>query len=262
MPKKTKPATGSSSQAIKVFVRVRPPISNEVSEENAITTPSDTSIKLTSAKHNITCSYNHVFSDLTTQEEVFQQVQPLLSDVLAGYNGCIFAYGQTSAGKTHTMLGPNGGTNLNVTKDRWGILPRSADFLFTQLEELSSGGNFRFTAKASFLQIYKERLFDLLRGSGSFEDEGGGGGSDLKIREIPRLHDPVTGEAYKKDENRPSEVFITGELSLSFSLSASVYLSPSLCLPVSLSIFLSLSIYLSVCCIIKLFVFLSFLFLW
>jgi hypothetical protein len=151
-----------------------------------------------------------VFSEVTTQEEVFDEVRPLLADVLAGYNGCIFAYGQTSAGKTHTMLGPNGGTNLNVPKERWGILPRSAEYLFTQLEELAAGGNFRYTAKASFLQIYKERLYDLLRGSGSFEDDSGEGEGDLRIREIPRLQDPVTGEKYKKDENRPSEVFITG----------------------------------------------------
>ena len=97
-------SSGSSTQAIKVFVRVRPPISNEVTEENAINTPSNTSIKLSSSKHNLTCAYNHVFADTTTQDEVFEEVRPLLSDVLGGYNGCIFAYGQTSAGKTHTML--------------------------------------------------------------------------------------------------------------------------------------------------------------
>ena len=132
-------------------------------------------------------------------------------DVLAGYNACIFAYGQTSAGKTHTMLGPNGGTNLSVPKEYWGILPRSAEFVFSELENMMSKGNFRFTAKASFLQIYKEKLFDLLRGSGSFEHDDGSD-ADLKIREIPRLQDPVTGYVYKKDENRPSEVFITGAL--------------------------------------------------
>lgn len=172
---------GTTTEAIKVFVRVRPPISNEVTEDNAVSATSETSVKLASSKHNLTCTYNHVFSDLTTQEEVFEEVRPLLMDVLGGYNGCIFAYGQTSAGKTHTMLGPNGGTNLNVAKERWGILPRSAEYLFSQLEELSARGNFRYTAKASFLQIYKERLFDLLRSSGSFEGEGEGEG-DLKIR--------------------------------------------------------------------------------
>lgn len=211
MPRKakgnSKNSGGVGTEAIKVFVRVRPPISNEATLENAITVPSSASIKLSSERHNLTCSYDHVFSELADQNDVFQEIQPLLSNVLAGYNGCIFAYGQTSAGKTHTMLGPNGGTNLNVPKEQWGILPRSAEFLFQQLEDSSAQGNFRYTAKASFLQIYKEKLFDLLRGSGSFED---GGESDLKIREVPRLHDPVTGEAYKKDENRPAEVFISG----------------------------------------------------
>lgn len=202
--------TASSNESIKVFVRVRPPISNEVTLENAVTTTSTTSIKLSSDRHNLTCSYHRVFSDLTTQEEVFEEVKPLLSDVLAGFNGCIFAYGQTSAGKTHTMLGPNGGTNLNVPKDHWGILPRSAEFLFAKLEELAAGGNFRYSAKASFLQIYKEKLYDLLRGSTSFDEESGAE-ADLKIREVPRLQDPVTGARYRKEDNRPAEVFITGE---------------------------------------------------
>ena len=63
MPKKNKGNVGG--EAIKVFVRVRPPISNEVNEENAVNTPSNTSVKLSSSKHNVTCSYDHVFSELT-----------------------------------------------------------------------------------------------------------------------------------------------------------------------------------------------------
>jgi hypothetical protein len=54
-------------------------------------------------------------------------------DVLEGYNACIFAYGQTSAGKTYTMLGPDGGQDLAASKSAWGIIPRAAELLFGEL---------------------------------------------------------------------------------------------------------------------------------
>ena len=58
---------------------------------------------------------------------------PMFLDVLAGYNACVFAYGQTSAGKTFTMLGPEGGQDLAGSKAKWGILPRAAELLFGEL---------------------------------------------------------------------------------------------------------------------------------
>lgn len=58
---------------------------------------------------------------------------PMFLDVLAGYNACVFAYGQTSAGKTFTMLGPEGGQDFAGAKAKWGILPRAAELLFGEL---------------------------------------------------------------------------------------------------------------------------------
>ncbi|KAF6160192.1 hypothetical protein GIB67_016628, partial [Kingdonia uniflora] len=58
--------------------------------------------------------FNRVFRPTATQEEIFKDTQLLIRSVMDGYNVCIFAYGQTRSGKTHTMCGPSGGS----TKDR------------------------------------------------------------------------------------------------------------------------------------------------
>lgn len=119
-------------EALKVFVRVRPPIYKEVTEENAVHVRGLNSIKLSSEKHKISCQYDRVFNEVTEQGDIFEQVKPLLQNVLKGINACIFAYGQTSSGKSYTMIGPEGGKQvLSSPNDQssWGILPRAAEFL-------------------------------------------------------------------------------------------------------------------------------------
>ncbi|KAG9458020.1 hypothetical protein H6P81_002528 [Aristolochia fimbriata] len=53
--------------------------------------------------------FNRIFGPNSTQEEVFNDIQPLIRSVMHGYNVCIFSYGQTGSGKTHTMSGPSCG---------------------------------------------------------------------------------------------------------------------------------------------------------
>ena len=62
------------------------------------------------------------------------------------------AYGQTSAGKTYTLLG-------GETKDRKGILPRFVEDLFNESEKMGKG---QLQVKCSFFEIYNENLYDLL----------------------------------------------------------------------------------------------------
>lgn len=74
---------------------------------------------------------------------------------MEGYNGTIFAYGQTSSGKTFTMEG------LSIDDDKLkGIVPRMMDNIFDLIE--SAPEELEFTVKCSFLEIYKERINDLL----------------------------------------------------------------------------------------------------
>lgn len=94
----------TNSEVIKAFVRIRPPISNEINSETCLQSNLNKQITLKTEKYSIKCFYDYVFNEFSTQEEVFQQVSNLLDDVLYGYNACIFAYGQTSAGKVYYFI--------------------------------------------------------------------------------------------------------------------------------------------------------------
>ena len=75
--------------------------------------------------------------------------------VLDGFNGTIFAYGQTSSGKTHTMQGPN-----IEDFEMQGIIPRMVRTVFNRIESASE--NVTFTVKISMIEIYMERIRDLM----------------------------------------------------------------------------------------------------
>ena len=83
-------------EGLKVLVRVRPPIAKEVKHASAVSVRGNREISVDSEKHNLTCSYDYIFDEVSEQQVVFEKVQPLLADVLSGVNACIFAYGQTS----------------------------------------------------------------------------------------------------------------------------------------------------------------------
>ena len=72
-----------------------------------------------------------------------------------GYNGTIFAYGQTSSGKTFTMTGPDVSDVENQ-----GIIPRMVRTIFNRIETASE--NIEFTVKISMSEIYNERIKDLM----------------------------------------------------------------------------------------------------
>jgi kinesin family member 5 len=78
------------------------------------------------------------------------------SDVLMGYNGTIFAYGQTSSGKTHTMEGVIGDPHLQ------GIIPRIVNDIFNHIYAMEE--NLEFHIKVSYFEIYMDKIRDLLDG--------------------------------------------------------------------------------------------------
>jgi hypothetical protein len=93
--------------------------------------------------------FDKVFGPSSTQEEVFEAVQPLCISFLDGFNICIFAYGQTGSGKTFTMEG-------NGT----GVSPRCMVELFSLCEERESLFDYKFTF--SMMQIHNDAVYDLL----------------------------------------------------------------------------------------------------
>jgi kinesin family protein 5 len=80
---------------------------------------------------------------------------PIIESVLEGFNGTVLAYGQTSSGKTHTMVGPD-----IEDPHTQGIIPRMVKTVFEKIENASE--DIEFTVKISMIEIYMEKIKDLL----------------------------------------------------------------------------------------------------
>ncbi|XP_062375186.1 uncharacterized protein kif16bb [Sardina pilchardus] len=116
-------------------------------------------------------SSNAKSSNFATQDKVFTDLgRDVLEAAFEGYNACIFAYGQTGSGKSYTMMG---------TADDVGLTPRICEGLFSQITGLSQTDHTSFHTSVSYLEIYNERVRDLL---GRKLTEG----SCLRVREHPR----------------------------------------------------------------------------
>ena len=90
------------------------------------------------------------------QTDVFDfSIRSTVDDILNGYNGTVFAYGQTGAGKSYTMMG----SDIDNDESR-GIIPRIVEQIFASI--LSSPGNIEYTVRVSYMEIYMERIRDLL----------------------------------------------------------------------------------------------------
>lgn len=103
--------------------------------------------------------FDHVFDMNSTQKQVYDcAAKPIIDSVLEGFNGTIFAYGQTSSGKTHTMTGSD---IENV--DLQGIIPRMVRTVFNRIDTASDA--IEFSVKVSMIEIYMEKIRDLLEPS-------------------------------------------------------------------------------------------------
>ncbi|XP_035981527.1 kinesin-1 heavy chain [Fundulus heteroclitus] len=99
--------------------------------------------------------FDRVFQSNTTQVQFYNAVAlKIVKDVLEGYNGTIFAYGQTSSGKTHTMEG-----KLH-DPDMMGIIPRIVEDIFNYIYSMDE--NSEFHIKVSYFEIYLDKIRDLL----------------------------------------------------------------------------------------------------
>ncbi len=142
-------------------------------------------------------SFDRVFPLTGTQIDTYLAVaQPMVDSILAGFNCTIFAYGQTGSGKTHTMMGKledmmsvtptaaataAAGTPATPTAaggQQHGIIPRLMSDLFTRLSAQRETEQTSFTVGCSFVEIYMERVRDLL-----LDGDDPTAGTDLKIRE-------------------------------------------------------------------------------
>ncbi|OMJ73454.1 hypothetical protein SteCoe_27847 [Stentor coeruleus] len=100
--------------------------------------------------------FDYVFSPSSRQEDVYNiSAKPTVEAVMQGFNGTVFAYGQTSSGKTFTMTGSD------ITDPEYmGIIPRMVSTVFNQIE--TSDAKIEFQVKVGYCEIYLEKIKDLL----------------------------------------------------------------------------------------------------
>jgi kinesin family protein 5 len=100
-------------------------------------------------------TFDYIFESDSSQLEVYEYAaKPIVDAVMQGFNGTVFAYGQTSSGKTFTMTG------MSLDDDLMGIIPRMVHSVFEKIEQSESW--IEFSVKVSFFEIYLEKLRDLL----------------------------------------------------------------------------------------------------
>ncbi|KAG8916181.1 hypothetical protein FRC01_003312 [Tulasnella sp. 417] len=155
-----------ASNNIKVVCRFRPQNSIEIREGGEIVVNFDENLQTVQPKSTANLvgpekdgfTFDRVFPMGTKQHEVFDYgVSGIVKDVLDGYNGTVFAYGQTGSGKTFTMMASGADIDNDELK---GIIPRITEQIFTSIVE--SDANFEYLVKVSYMEIYLERIRDLM----------------------------------------------------------------------------------------------------
>jgi len=193
----------SSSENVQVAVRIRPSLSTRAAtsgpvagtEERAVIstgrsdlgqvviTVTDTS-STADPPRSRDFSFENVLDESATQEEVYDKCAARIVDgVLDGYDGSVLAYGETTSGKTFSMLGVTEGRMRSEVgqepSELRGIIPRAGEHVFTRIGQLSQQGappTTLFNMSVSFLQLHREMVHDLLQRDKSFTPE-------LKLRE-------------------------------------------------------------------------------
>lgn len=110
----------------------------------------------------------------SSQEMIYEDLgSRVLDAVFEGFNACVLAYGQSGSGKTYTMMGYNGDL---------GLTPRICQGLFDRMMR-AKDQKLNFRTEISFLEIYNERVGDLLRSAPAKRQRPAG----LRVREHPKL---------------------------------------------------------------------------
>uniref|UniRef100_A0A4W4E4Z2 Kinesin motor domain-containing protein n=1 Tax=Electrophorus electricus TaxID=8005 RepID=A0A4W4E4Z2_ELEEL len=152
---------GKKSETVKVVVRCRPVNKKEeaMSHEKIVEVDvklGQVSVRNPKAAGTLlkTFTFDAVYDMLSKQHELYDySCKPLIDSVLLGFNGTIFAYGQTGTGKTYTMHG------LPTDSEKQGVIPNSFQHIFTHI---SRSQNQQYLVRVSYLEIYQDEIRDLL----------------------------------------------------------------------------------------------------
>ncbi|XP_043984566.1 kinesin-like protein KIF1A isoform X13 [Gambusia affinis] len=170
--------------SVKVAVRVRPFNSRETDKESKciiqMSGNTTTIINPKQAKDNKSFNFDYSYWSHTSPEDinyasqmrVYKDIgEEMLLHAFEGYNVCIFAYGQTGAGKSYTMMGKQD------VKDQQGIIPLLCEDLFTKIND-NTDNSLSYSVEVSYMEIYCERVRDLLNPKNK---------GNLRVREHPLM---------------------------------------------------------------------------
>uniref|UniRef100_A0A8C4I013 plus-end-directed kinesin ATPase n=1 Tax=Dicentrarchus labrax TaxID=13489 RepID=A0A8C4I013_DICLA len=170
--------------SVKVAVRVRPFNSREIGKESKciiqMSGNTTTIINPKQAKDNKSFNFDYSYWSHTSPEDinfasqmlVYKDIgEEMLLHAFEGYNVCIFAYGQTGAGKSYTMMGKQD------VKDQQGIIPLMCEDLFTKIN-YNADNSMSYSVEVSYMEIYCERVRDLLNPKNK---------GNLRVREHPLM---------------------------------------------------------------------------
>ncbi|XP_036376871.1 kinesin-like protein KIF1A isoform X10 [Megalops cyprinoides] len=170
--------------SVKVAVRVRPFNSREISKESKciiqMSGNTTTIINPKQPKENKSFNFDYSYWSHTSpedinyasQQQVYRDIgEEMLLHAFEGYNVCIFAYGQTGAGKSYTMMGKQ-------EKDQQGIIPQLCEDLFTKINDSNNDNSMSYSVEVSYMEIYCERVRDLLNPKNK---------GNLRVREHPLM---------------------------------------------------------------------------
>ncbi|KAM4572002.1 kinesin-like protein KIF3B [Fundulus diaphanus] len=150
-----------SSESVKVVVRCRPMNDKEKASKFDRVVCVDVKLGQILVRNPREASelpkvftFDSVYDCNSKQIDLYDETfRPLVDSVLLGFNGTIFAYGQTGTGKTYTMEG------VRNDPERRGVIPNSFEHIFTHI---SRSQNQQYLVRASYLEIYQEEIRDLL----------------------------------------------------------------------------------------------------
>ncbi|KAI9097958.1 hypothetical protein K1719_025729 [Acacia pycnantha] len=144
-----------STQCVRVAVNIRPLITSELllgCTDCISVVPGESQVQIGS--HAFT--YDYVYHSSKSPSTIYDDcVAPLVDALFHGYNATVLAYGQTGSGKTYTM-----GTNYTGQESSGGIIPKVMDNIFKRVEAVEASSE--FLIRVSFIEIFKEEVFDLL----------------------------------------------------------------------------------------------------
>mmetsp|Transcript_43341 Transcript_43341/g.129973 ORF Transcript_43341/g.129973 Transcript_43341/m.129973 type:complete len:475 (-) Transcript_43341:577-2001(-) len=197
--------TVKSKSSVKAVVTVRPILGHEKGAHEVVQVMPPDKLQLPKKPDGsgVEDKYGFTFDRVlradnpTAQNEIFSLCIPVVERFCQGFNASVLAYGQTGSGKTYTMGMTCGEKEFMADKPK-GVVPNTIRLLFTYLKKASEA--YEITVKVQYVEIYNEKLTDLLTPAGEQRGDSGFGGP------------PAKGRALDIREKQNGEIVIDGAM--------------------------------------------------